>query len=163
MTLRINIELEGRRRFSRNLHETPAFINANLNRALRRIGSVVVPVLKGATPRRTGKLARSTRFQIKGHGEDQALEVRQGAKTEQGEFYGHFVREGTAAHIIEPVRASALAFVVGGKLVFAKRVQHPGTAANPYHIRAVAQVRSRIDTILEDLGARIVRHVGRGL
>ena len=33
----------------------------------------------------------------------------------------------TSPHVIEPVKANALAFLMGGKLVFAKRVNHPGS------------------------------------
>ena len=33
----------------------------------------------------------------------------------------------TSPHVIEPKKASALAFVVGGKQVFARRVNHPGS------------------------------------
>jgi HK97 gp10 family phage protein len=33
----------------------------------------------------------------------------------------------TRAHIIEPKKAQALAFMMGGKTVFAKRVNHPGS------------------------------------
>jgi phage gpG-like protein len=33
----------------------------------------------------------------------------------------------TSPHIIEPKKAAALAFAVGGKMVFARRVNHPGS------------------------------------
>lgn len=46
--------------------------------------------------------------------------------------YSKFVEQGTRPHVIVAVRAVALRFVVGGKTVFAKRVNHPGTAAMPY-------------------------------
>ena len=47
------------------------------------------------------------------------------------------VHQGTRPHIILPVRASVLRFEVGGKVVFARRVQHPGTRPNPYVKRTV--------------------------
>lgn len=40
--------------------------------------------------------------------------------------------EGTKPHIIVPVRAQYLVFVSGRKLVYAKRVSHPGTKPNRY-------------------------------
>lgn len=41
-------------------------------------------------------------------------------------FYAPFVEFGTRPHIIEPVHASVLAFEIGGRTVFARRVYHPG-------------------------------------
>src|SRR5574343_128132 len=38
------------------------------------------------------------------------------------EFGGH-----TPPHIIEPKKADAVRFVIGGKVIFAKRVNHPGS------------------------------------
>lgn len=39
---------------------------------------------------------------------------------------------GSRPHVIVPVRASALRFVVDGKVVFARRVNHPGNSARPF-------------------------------
>ena len=46
--------------------------------------------------------------------------------------YAVAVEKGTSAHKIVPKNAPRLAFMVGGKLVFAKEVMHPGTRAQPY-------------------------------
>lgn len=46
--------------------------------------------------------------------------------------YAVFVHEGTAPHEIRPRFAKALAFEIGGVTIFAKRVQHPGTHAQPF-------------------------------
>lgn len=40
--------------------------------------------------------------------------------------------EGTDPHVIVPVTASVLVFNVGGRTVYAMRVEHPGTAPNRY-------------------------------
>ncbi len=39
---------------------------------------------------------------------------------------------GTGPHIIRARRAKALRFEVGGRVVYAKSVRHPGTRANPF-------------------------------
>lgn len=44
--------------------------------------------------------------------------------------------DGTKPHIIRPRRKRALKFQAGGRTVFAKKVNHPGTRANPFLIRA---------------------------
>ena len=58
--------------------------------------------------------------------------------------YARFVELGTAAHDIVPTKAKALAFVVGGKQVFAKIVHHPGTQAQLYMKRAFDEMRPEI-------------------
>lgn len=57
--------------------------------------------------------------------------------------YARYVEEGTRPHIIE-AKGKALAFVMGGKQVFAKRVHHPGTAANPFLKRSLAEMKTEI-------------------
>lgn len=155
----IEFHVEGDKEIRERIERSPEVRFARLNTALRAIGGVLLPVLRQLTPRRTGKLAASTRFQIKGHREDQTLEVRQGARTPGGAFYGRFVREGTRPHTILPVRAVVLRFVIDGKVVFAKRARHPGTKANPYHRRAIGQVRSDIQRIVNDMGRAVVAHL----
>lgn len=44
--------------------------------------------------------------------------------------HAEFVRDGTRPHVIVPVRARVLRFEVGGDVVYAARVNHPGTAPN---------------------------------
>lgn len=72
-----------------------------------------------------------------------------------GADYARYVIGGTAPHTITPVRASVLAFDVGGTMVFARAVQHPGTQPNPFQARAYAAA-------LPDIQAAI-RRAGRDL
>lgn len=58
--------------------------------------------------------------------------------------YAPMVNDGTAPHIIRPKNAKALRFRMGGRIVFAKVVRHPGTRARPFLDRALREVaRSR--------------------
>jgi hypothetical protein len=59
--------------------------------------------------------------------------------------YALYVIEGTAPHEIRPVNASCLAFRTGGKMVFTMLVRHPGTRANPFLQRAVAEGYSKVE------------------
>lgn len=54
--------------------------------------------------------------------------------------YAPMVHDGTRPHIIRPVRAQVLRFMVGGRVVYAKVVHHPGTRARPFLDRAVREV-----------------------
>jgi hypothetical protein len=48
---------------------------------------------------------------------------------------------GSHPHIIRPRRRRALRFTLGGTVVFARRVQHSGTRANPFLTRALEVLR----------------------
>ena len=65
-------------------------------------------------------------------------------KVEVGAQYGAAVEMGTRPHVIVPVRKRALANVRTGQF-FGKRVNHPGTKANPFFTRGVDASRSAID------------------
>ena len=54
--------------------------------------------------------------------------------------------QGTVPHVIVPVRAKALRFVSRGTVIFAKRVNHPGTRGNPFLIKAARRAGLRVRT-----------------
>lgn len=87
---------------------------------------------------RSGNLRRSIlRGPITGsfRGDDLAIDLMAGV----GLRYGRFVHDGTAPHEIRPRRREALRMVIGGRFVFAKKVNHPGTAPRPFLAVAVAE------------------------
>jgi hypothetical protein len=55
-----------------------------------------------------------------------------GAEVYTRVFYAEYVEEGTKPHVIKVKNAKALHFKVGGKDVFVKKVNHPGTRAKPF-------------------------------
>jgi bacteriophage HK97-gp10 putative tail-component len=54
--------------------------------------------------------------------------------------YAAMVNDGTRPHQIRPRNAKALRFRVGGRIVYAKVVNHPGTRARPFLDRALREV-----------------------
>lgn len=59
--------------------------------------------------------------------------------------YGRFQEEGVGhPWVIEPRNAKALRFVAGGKVVFAKRVMHPGLKARPFMSTSLEEKREAI-------------------
>jgi len=147
---------------SRDLNRGPTEAKITLNDGLREIGRVIVPFegtgpLATATPKRSGKLAASTFFQITGGVDAQTLTVYQPAQSAYGAYYGLFVREGTAAHVIRPRKARVLRFTLpDGSVVFARVVHHPGTKPNPYHVRTLNALRPQIEAVVRKMEARIV-------
>lgn len=63
--------------------------------------------------------------------------------------YALAVNEGSKPREIVPTRAKALKFVVGNQVIFAKRVNHPGTPANPYIDRAIDRTSRRLDDFVQ--------------
>jgi len=59
-----------------------------------------------------------------------------------------YVEFGTKPHIIEPVNAKVLAFKVNGKMVFTKKVNHPGTQAIPFMRSALISKKREVLQIL---------------
>ncbi len=168
MTTEIQFEVQGMEELKKRLNNGDTVMRITLNEGLRAIGRLIVPAkgtgpLADETPKRTGKLARSTYFTIQGAPEDQELDVLQPARSEEGDFYGLYVREGTKPHEIRPKNKRALRFMMDDRVVFALRVKHPGTKANPYHKRVLARLMPDIQAIVNQMGAKITAYIsGKG-
>lgn len=120
--------LRGARELRNRLH---AMQQANA-RYPRTWADEYIAVARPQIPFRTGKTRRS-------------LEVRtadaEGAEIE-GSQVAVFIDTGTRAHGIEPKR-EALKFQKGGRTIFARKVDHPGTRARPYRVRALGEALRR--------------------
>jgi len=71
--------------------------------------------------------------------------------------YAPYLEFGTRPHVIKPVRRKALRFIVNRKVVFAKRVKHPGTKPSPFFFpqnfskRVEKTKKLFLETFLENL------------
>lgn len=113
---------------------------------LRDIQLTAVREAKLRVPRKTGRLGRSI-----GPGR---LTPRE-ATIEATAAYAAYVEFGTRPHVIRPKRAKALRFApkgqtrlsgapkAGAQVIFAKKVDHPGTKAQPFLLPAVREAASR--------------------
>ena len=61
-----------------------------------------------------------------------------------GVFYGVYVEYGTSPHLITPVRKKALKFKVSNKVVYTKKVRHPGTNAQPFFRPALSYGKQKL-------------------
>jgi len=151
-------ELEDLKNRAHEAGDTVARIS--INEGFRKLGRLIVPAtgtgpLANATPKVSGKLRRSTVFQIIGGPMNQVLEIRQAARSALGVFYGFIVREGRGPVYAKNVKY--LHFFIGGTEFFRKSV---GPAKpNPYHRRVMAQLRPQIQRIVNDMGRRIIGHL----
>jgi len=160
MPIGITVEMQGWTELQKRLDMAGTQGRILMNEGMRDIGRLFVPA-KGTgamameTPVRTGKLRRSTFFEIRGSPPYQELRISQPAMTPEGVFYGHFVREGTMPHDIFPKKAKALRFEIGGKVIFAAHVKHPGTKPNPYHMRVWDRLKPAVQNVIDRMGQKM--------
>lgn len=57
--------------------------------------------------------------------------------------YAEVVHDGTPPYVIRPRRAKALRFTVGGQVVFARSVRHPGSRGRPWLADAAREVAAQ--------------------
>lgn len=92
-----------------------------------------------------GRLKKSIRSQRKTGLVEGALEIRFKAYVP----YIEYVLDGTRPHTITPKAARALRWQGTGGVVFAKRVQHPGTRPNHFNLRAVVPLGPELQKLFE--------------
>ena len=149
----------------KRVDDSDTVIRISMNDGMRRLGRLFVPAkgtgpLASATPKISGKLARSTFFEITGAPERQVLTILQPARSLAGAFYGHWVREGAEPHDIRPVKAKALRwFSPAGIPIFAMLVHHPGNQPNPYHRRVMQRLRPDIQRIVKQMGEKVTAYI----
>ena len=90
---------------------------------MRTLGLRAVKEQKSLAPVRTGNLRRTIHL---------ASATASEAVTVASARYAGVVERGSAPHVIVPRRRKALRFKGTGGVVFAKRVNHPGTKPQPF-------------------------------
>lgn len=112
----ISFQLHGVDELRRRL--SPFRLEQAVTTSLKLVARELTSEVRKRTPEgKTGKLRRTLRILARGDGFVVAF----------AQPYAGFVEFGTRPHMIFPRKAKALRFVVGGRVVFAKHVRHPGT------------------------------------
>lgn len=104
-------------------------------RELRNAGRQVVNRAKVLAPVDTGRLRASIEGRL-----NRTWTLRPQFTVGSNVEYAQMVHDGTRPHIIRPRNARSLRFVVGGQVVYARVVHHPGTRARPFLDRALREV-----------------------
>lgn len=125
------IRLPGLEQFARRLHDGQRDALRMAERAAKATAALAVAEVKARTPRSKSRGAgarplgrrhlRETVSAVRIPGPEPGYAVRITGP------HALFVEEDTAAHDIFPRRALALRFPQGARVVFARRVRHPGT------------------------------------
>ena len=157
----LKIGLTGGPELVEALHKTgPRFlqvISTKLNGLLFQLQGKIVGKLSGEVLKvRTGILRGSVNVipaELRGTVIAGAVESSGGAS-----FYGKFHEYGSRPHQITAVKARALRFIAGNKVVFAKSVAHPGSMPRSFMQSTLdesadsirAQLQAALDKIIQE-------------
>lgn len=139
--------------------EAPAIVREELAAGMRDATNAARDEIKSRTPVRTGALRSSivSRFTQVGSSEFRG-EV---SVLNPGAVYVRFVEDDTRAHVIRPRFTQALRFSVGGRVVFARAVNHPGTTGQHFFRDGAAAAAPRVRRIFSARLGQVTRRLGR--
>jgi len=145
--------------------------------SVRRLGERWISLARAEAPKDTGAFASGINYQ------PFREEATFGFRGHSPQPLGNFIKFGTKEHPIAPRNAPALKFYwkrvgfftivpkgggfkthrVGRTLYVGKgRVDHPGTAPNPYHVRAYEMFLPAVREEARRIGMRFVATISRG-
>jgi phage gpG-like protein len=139
----------------------PAKVKARLEQAIytlsEKLRSHVVKdkLLGQVLNRRSGRLGQSIQERVESSGSSITGIVYSSGDVPYARIQEYGGR--TAAHVIEARNAQALSFVMGGKHVFAKRVNHPGS-----NIPERSYMRSSLADMKDEIIQKMTIAVGEG-
>jgi len=103
---------------------------------LKKLGDRVADEARTRSPVQTGKLRSSISVGQKSAGRN-GTTIQVSANT----LYALYVNQGTKPHVIMPKKARMLSFPTkAGEIVFANKVNHPGTKPQPFMLDALRAV-----------------------
>lgn len=121
------------------LHQAAATSQVTTQQVLVQSANHILAEMEARVPVRTGKLRGSLSIRV------DTDKVTIGPNENIAPYAG-YVEFGTKPHTIRPKRpGGVLAFDVGGRTVFTKQVNHPGTRPQPY-------VRPAFEAWMDSLG-----------
>lgn len=116
-----------RSRIQRVLRLPGGMVYRNMQRRMRRAEAEAIRLAPGGMKRTiSSQVQRGPGGEFRG-----VISVRHPAAL--------YVINGTRPHLIRPVRAQALRFTIGGRVVFAKVVHHPGSKPNNFLRKAMRE------------------------
>lgn len=130
-----------------DLTGAPAEVRAQAPAAIRRTLYGIERDAKIFAAVDTGNLMGSIGTDIDGDG--------MGGEVGPTADYGDDVEYGTGPHVIRP-KGGALRFTIGGRVVFATHVNHPGTAPQPYMGPAFDRNVPELEQALGKIGEAIL-------
>lgn len=114
----------------------------------------ILAEMEARVPVDTGKLRNSLRMKV------ETDRVIIGPNETMAPYAG-YVEYGTKPHVIKPKRPEGvLVFKVGGTTVYAKKVNHPGTKAQPYVAPAFQAWVDSLGTMAAEANVKVIQDNG---
>jgi hypothetical protein len=123
MSFSVTLRAPGLAKLKARFRQSPAIVARQMQLGLERSLERQAAETRARTPVKTGTLQRSITWKVEGRG------ARIYGTVYSPLAYALFVERGTKPHRIRARSARFLRFEVGGRVVFAREVQHPGTKA----------------------------------
>lgn len=120
---------------------------------MRELAITARDIYREEAPEDTGEFKRGIRYRTFTSGDEVGFSI----STPQP--LGRFIVGGTAAHVILPRGNYPLRFEIGGTVIFARKVNHPGTQPNPFNERAAARIRQKGKRTLRRISTRYKERV----
>jgi hypothetical protein len=155
--MEIRAQFKGLDRLNRLETLFPGIIGEELDRAMGEAVLVAEGEIAARTPVDTGRLRASIATNVR-----RLPNGREGRVFVQQVPYAVPVEEGSKPHVIEARSGRALRFRVGGKVIFRRRVQHPGSKGVHMFRDGAQAATSRIEAIFEGALRRAVVRISRG-
>jgi phage gpG-like protein len=126
----IQVRIEGDKRVIAQLKGLPPAVHAALERKVSLLSLKLLEKVQGklkgpVLTYRSGRLFKSIFMEVTST--DTMIQGRVASSGDVKYAAIHEFGGTTKAHIIEPKKAAVLAYMMGGKMRFAKRVNHPGS------------------------------------
>lgn len=129
------IKIENLNELQAVFKKAPEATDRELQKATKDAGKLILATEKTEVPIKTGQLRRSITLDYR----PISVSVYPTVK------YALTVHEGAKPHVIIPIRKQVLAFRKNGRVVFAKRVNHPGNKPNKFVERTVDKTESPVN------------------
>lgn len=145
-----DIKVENLNEIREMFKKAPRVANKELQKATKNAGALIKRTEVKEAPHKTGNLQRSIQLRYR----PIVTEIYPTAD------YAMAVHEGTRPHTITPTRKKVLRFKgSNGQWVFTKKVNHPGTKANPFVKRTAKKVTPGINLIFKKALINIVNNI----
>jgi len=131
-------------------------ISEALSELIKASTQDVEDFVKDITPVKTGRLKDSVRSEVLSAHEYRVIVGSADA------YYASFVFHGTRPHVIEPNNAKALRFEVNGRIIFARKVFHPGTEPIPLWMYLVESIHTTLPKVAQEVLERTLGALQKG-
>lgn len=141
------------RKLAVDLHRAEGTVGARTSAAIRRTALAIERDAKILAPVDTSDLVNSISTDFEGDGRFASMSAEIGPTVD----YGDDVEYGTEPHVIRAKNGGKLVFRGrGGGLVFVDKVDHPGTAPQPYMGPAFDRHAPGLERALGDIGEDVL-------